>query len=147
MTRFLIYDSERTSAVLKDGWYNTGDLGKMDKDGYLYITGRLSRFSKIGGEMVPHGAIEDAIHDILNTKETKCIISSIGDDLRGERLILFHLKLDKDIKDLIKELREKSGLPNLWIPKAKDCHEIDEIPLLGTGKVDLAAIRKMTDDL
>src|SRR5437879_1450033 len=56
-----LHDPERTSEVLRDGWFKTGDIGRFDEDGFLYIEGRLSRFSKIGGEMIPHEALEQKI--------------------------------------------------------------------------------------
>src|SRR5678816_2873969 len=52
---------ERTAEVMRDGWYVTGDIASIDEDGFIFITDRLSRFSKIGGEMVPHLKVEEAV--------------------------------------------------------------------------------------
>src|SRR5205823_9089306 len=68
-------DPTRTAEVLRDGWFKTGDIGRFDEDGFLYIEGRLSRFSKIGGEMVPHEALEQKIR------------TALGHDEQSERLI------------------------------------------------------------
>ncbi|PYK85415.1 MAG: hypothetical protein DME40_17720 [Verrucomicrobia bacterium] len=58
-------DPKRTAEVLRNGWLKTGDIGRLDEDGFLYIEGRLSRFSKIGGEMVPHEVVEQKIINAL----------------------------------------------------------------------------------
>jgi acyl-[acyl-carrier-protein]-phospholipid O-acyltransferase/long-chain-fatty-acid--[acyl-carrier-protein] ligase len=138
-------EPEKTAEALKDGWYNTGDIAKIDADGYMYITGRLSRFSKIGGEMVPHGALEDEIHAILNVTETTVVVSSVDDAAKGERLVILHLEITITPQDIIKELQEK-GLPNLWIPKANSFVQIESIPVLGTGKLDLKAVKDIALD-
>jgi acyl-[acyl-carrier-protein]-phospholipid O-acyltransferase/long-chain-fatty-acid--[acyl-carrier-protein] ligase len=139
-------DPDRTAEVLKDGWYNTGDIGKIDRDGYIFITGRLSRFSKIAGEMIPHGAVEEEIHSVLDCKETLAVVTSVSDEKKGEKLVVLHLPLEKSVDDIISGLREK-GLPNLWIPKVRDFHEIEEIPVLGTGKLDLKKVSELAKKL
>ncbi len=135
-------DPERSNEVLRDGWYKTGDIGKVDKDGYLYITGRLARFSKIAGEMVSHGAVEDAINQIIDSHEKHVVVTSAPDLIKGEKLLVLHLPLSLPVGDILKGLRDQ-GLPNLWIPKEKDFHEIDRIPLLGSGKLDLSQLKLM----
>ncbi|MCH2174264.1 MAG: AMP-binding protein [Lentisphaeria bacterium] len=137
-------DPERTIEVLKDGWYNTGDMAKIDLQGYIFITGRLSRFSKIAGEMVPHIGIEERIQDILEESDKTVLVTGVGDPKRGERLIAFYLNTELDVQLLIQKLRE-SGLPNLWIPKAKDFHDVPEFPLLGSGKLDLQGLKEMAE--
>ena len=137
---------EKTEAVLKNGWYNTGDMAKIDRSGYLYITGRYSRFSKIGGEMVPHIGLEEEIHSILETTEIKVVVTAVSDALKGEKLIVLHLKIAKNPREIVSELRKK-GIANLWIPKVKDFYEIDRIPYLGSGKLDLAGIRDLAGKL
>jgi acyl-[acyl-carrier-protein]-phospholipid O-acyltransferase/long-chain-fatty-acid--[acyl-carrier-protein] ligase len=139
-------EPERTAAVLQDGWYNTGDIVRLDRDGYIFVTGRLSRFSKIAGEMIPHGAVEDAIHDVLGTSETKVVVTGIADSARGEKLIVLHLRLDQAPADILATLRER-GIPNLWLPKPADFHEISTIPVLGSGKLDLAQLREMATEM
>src|SRR2546422_438602 len=87
----LLKHSKRTADVLHDGWLKTGDLGRFDEDGFLYIEGRLSRFSKIGGEMVPHESIEQRIYNSLGIAgESDRLIALVGvpDQAKGEALVL-----------------------------------------------------------
>jgi acyl-[acyl-carrier-protein]-phospholipid O-acyltransferase / long-chain-fatty-acid--[acyl-carrier-protein] ligase len=133
---------ELTSTVIRDGWYITGDIARYDEDGFLTITDRLSRFSKIGGEMVPHQKIEDLIHQIMGTSERHVAITAVPDESKGERLIVLHLPWGNvDAKQIWQQLNG-SGLPNLWIPRERDFYEIPEMPVLGTGKVDLKRVKE-----
>ena len=129
-------DETRTAEVLRDGWLKTGDIGRFDEDGFLYIEGRLSRFSKIGGEMVPHEAIEQKIIDVLGLAgrdERVMAIMGVQDQAKGEALVLL-TAVDVDLAQLRDKLRE-AGVPNLWIPKK--ISRIDAIPVLASGKLDL----------
>jgi acyl-[acyl-carrier-protein]-phospholipid O-acyltransferase/long-chain-fatty-acid--[acyl-carrier-protein] ligase len=135
---------EKTAEVIRDGWYVTGDIALIDADGFIEITGRLSRFSKIGGEMIPHVKIEEALQQILSPDEhVLCAaVTSVPDEKRGERLVVLHTRLDKTLEQICQALRD-AGLPNLWIPSADSFVEIPEIPVLGTGKLDLQAIKRV----
>ncbi len=131
-----LHDPERTAEVLQDGWLKTGDLGRFDEDGFLYIEGRLSRFSKIGGEMVPHEALEHKIVDLLDLSgkdERTVAIVGVQDEAKGEALVLLSA-VDVDLAELRKKLHE-SGVPNLWIPK--HVQRVEAIPVLASGKLDL----------
>jgi acyl-[acyl-carrier-protein]-phospholipid O-acyltransferase/long-chain-fatty-acid--[acyl-carrier-protein] ligase len=128
--------------VIRDGWYVTGDIAKIDKHGFIEITGRLSRFSKIGGEMVPHLNVEEAIQRFVqgdNQDELLVVVTSVPDEKKGERLIVVHKKMAKPPSDICDYLKSQ-GLPNLWIPGADSFMEVDEIPVLGTGKLDLKGL-------
>lgn len=137
---------EKTASVLTDGyWYNTGDIAEIDDDGFIKITGRLSRFSKIAGEMVPHIRIEEELAKIVEVPgsddaEIKITVTSVPDEKKGERLIVLHKKLSKTVDEILKELGTRD-LPNLWIPSADSFLEVENIPLLGTGKLDLKAVK------
>ena len=137
---------EKTAQMIKDGWYNTGDYGRIDDEGFIEITGRQSRFSKIGGEMVPHILIEEHLTRIVEVPdsedaEIKLAVTAVPDASRGERLIVLHTALDKTPSDILKELQGK-GLPNLWLPSADSFCQVDQIPILGTGKLDLKGIKQ-----
>src|SRR6266446_6023040 len=131
-----LHDEKRTADVLQNVWFKTGDIGRFDEDGFLYIEGRLSRFSKIGGEMVPHEAVEQKIVELLgfSGKDERLVaIVGVQDESKGEALILL-AGVDVDLAQLRDKLRD-AGVPNLWIPK-KVCR-IDSIPVLASGKLDL----------
>ena len=131
-------EADRTAEVMRDGWYVTGDIGTIDADGFLTITDRLSRFSKIGGEMVPHLKIEDAINDILG--ETAAAVTAVPDEARGERLVAFYTTADVSPAQIWERLN-RSDLPKLWLPRRDSILRTDAIPTLGSGKVDLRALR------
>jgi acyl-[acyl-carrier-protein]-phospholipid O-acyltransferase / long-chain-fatty-acid--[acyl-carrier-protein] ligase len=131
-----LHDPKRTAEILRDGWLKTGDIGRFDEDGFLYIEGRLSRFSKIGGEMVPHETIEQKIIDLLELSgrdERPIAIVGVQDEAKGEALVLLSA-VDLDLAELRKKLQE-AGVPNLWIPK--NVHRVEAIPVLASGKLDL----------
>ena len=75
-----------TEAAFLDGWYITGDLGFLSEDGFLKISGRLSRFSKIGGEMVPHGRVEEALQQAIGRRSQVFAVTAVGDERKGEKL-------------------------------------------------------------
>ncbi|MDO4629996.1 MAG: AMP-binding protein [Planctomycetia bacterium] len=143
------YDEpEKTAAVIKDGWYCTGDLVRQDSDGFLFIAGRLSRFAKIGGEMVPHEGLEEGINLIIGHKaeeEPKICVTSVPDEKKGERIIVLYTELSVTPEEISVKLKEQK-YPNLWIPANDSYFQIDAIPLLGTGKLDLFAIRQIAQD-
>jgi acyl-[acyl-carrier-protein]-phospholipid O-acyltransferase / long-chain-fatty-acid--[acyl-carrier-protein] ligase len=124
---------ERTAEVLRDGWYITGDIGMVDEDGFLSITDRLSRFSKVGGEMVPHLRIEEALGEL------SCAVTSVPDDQRGERLVLLYAA-EVGPAEVWQRLAD-TELPRLWLPKRENVYRVDALPQLGSGKLDLRALR------
>jgi acyl-[acyl-carrier-protein]-phospholipid O-acyltransferase/long-chain-fatty-acid--[acyl-carrier-protein] ligase len=137
-------EPERTAEVLRDGWLKTGDIGRFDEDGFLYIEGRLSRFSKIGGEMVPHETVEQKIVDLLNLHgqdERPIAIVGVQDEAKGEALVLLSA-VDVDLARLRDKLRE-TGIPNLWIPK--QVQRVDSIPVLASGKLNVTKCRELAD--
>ncbi len=141
---------EKTSEVIQEGWYKTGDIAVIDDDGFIRITGRQSRFSKIGGEMVPHIRIEQEITRIIDEdgddeSEIVCAVTAVPDPARGERLIVLHKPLKKSVREITDKL-QAAGLPNLWIPGNDSFLEVEHIPLLGTGKLDLRGVKQMAMD-
>lgn len=141
---------EKTAEVIRDGWYDTGDFATLGSDGFLAITGRQHRFSKIGGEMVPHAAVEDAISQLLNSTshdDDRCVaVTATPDANKGERLIVLHTSLvDTSAPEIAKQLFDK-GFPALWIPKPADFIEVNELPTTSLGKLDLGVLNQIAMD-
>jgi acyl-[acyl-carrier-protein]-phospholipid O-acyltransferase/long-chain-fatty-acid--[acyl-carrier-protein] ligase len=134
-------DPDRTRAAFQDGWYVTGDIATIDAAGYIRITDRLSRFSKIAGEMVPHMKVEEQLQSLL-PESAGCVVTAVADSDRGERLVAFYTDPTVTPSDLWKKLG-RTALPKLWVPKREDLRFVDAIPTLGTGKTDLRAVRDL----
>jgi acyl-[acyl-carrier-protein]-phospholipid O-acyltransferase/long-chain-fatty-acid--[acyl-carrier-protein] ligase len=134
-----------TEAALRDGWYVTGDVASIDADGFIQLTVRLSRFSKIGGEMVPHLRIEDALRPSM-ADDAACVVSSVPDDAKGERLVLLHTDANLDAAKAWAEL-SASDLPKLWVPRKDAIFRVEAIPSLGSGKTDLRKARELAGSL
>jgi acyl-[acyl-carrier-protein]-phospholipid O-acyltransferase/long-chain-fatty-acid--[acyl-carrier-protein] ligase len=131
-----------TAAKVRDGWYDTGDIGRLDDEGFVTLTGRLARFAKIAGEMIPLETIEEEMHKIIATTERVLAVVAIPDKKRGERLVVLYQPADGwTIGGVLKELGNR-GLPNLWVPDERDSYRVDEFPLLGTGKLDLQRLKE-----
>jgi len=131
-----------TAQAMRDGWYVTGDIASLDEDGFLTITDRLSRFSKIGGEMVPHGMVEEALHLAVEADTTVFAVTSVPDEKKGERLAVLHT-LDESRIPAILDKVSAAGLPNLFIPSKQQFVKVEALPVLGTGKLDLRGIKRI----
>ncbi len=137
---------EKTAEVLHDGWYTTGDVGMIEDDGFVTITDRLSRFSKIGGEMVPHIRIEEKLHELADATEQFFAVTAVPDEKKGERIIVIHTLPEAKLTEVLERLSQ-CDLPALWKPKANQFLHVDSIPTLGTGKMDLRAIKTLATSL
>jgi acyl-[acyl-carrier-protein]-phospholipid O-acyltransferase/long-chain-fatty-acid--[acyl-carrier-protein] ligase len=133
-----------TREAQRDGWYVTGDIAAIDRDGFIRITDRLSRFSKIAGEMVPHMKVEERLQALLTDPHT-CVVTAVPDAAKGERLVALYTDPDCSSQEIWERLSQ-SDLPKLWVPKREDLHLVESIPTLGTGKTDLRAVRQAAAD-
>ena len=142
-----------TNEVIQDSWYVTGDVARIDDDGFIWITGRESRFSKIGGEMVPHIKIEETLWALLadgdgqddDDEVIPLAVTAVPDAKKGERLVIVHSKLAKTPDELCTALAE-SGMPNIYVPSPDSFVEVDSLPLLGSGKLDLKQLQQIAED-
>ena len=134
-------EPDLTSQAFRDGWYVTGDIATIDDAGFIRITDRLSRFSKIAGEMVPHMKLEERLQALLHDPHV-CVVTAVPDAVKGERLVALYTDPDLLPQDAWEQL-SRSDLPKLWVPKREDLRFVDSIPTLGTGKVDLRAVRQL----
>ncbi len=141
-----------TAEAFDGEWYKTGDIAKVDNDGFLVITDRLSRFSKLGGEMVPHVLIEEAIQEIIDKAipedqesggEAMVAVTAVPDESKGEKLVVVHGALPIDPPEILESLRTRGDLPNLWLPRKEAFVPVDEVPRLGSGKLDLKAVKNL----
>ena len=144
---------EATNEVIVDGWYKTGDVAKLDEDGFITITGRISRFSKIGGEMVPHLKIEEVLSEFLDRTpdddsddHLAVAVTAVPDEKKGERLIVLYA-CDHKTVDEMKTVLTEAGLPNVFIPSSNSFFRVQELPILGTGKIDLKGIKDKAAEL
>ena len=143
--------AELTEEVIdENGWFKSGDVGRVDDDGFLFIEGRISRFSKIGGEMVPHETVEAAVNKVMgldNETERKVAIVGIPDDKKGEAIALLSTitgpALEQEALDIRYKLLDE-GLPALWCPKK--IIPVESIPVLASGKLDIKGCEELIQE-
>jgi len=132
---------EKTAEVLRDGWYVTGDIATLDEDGFIRITDRLARFSKIGGEMVPHAKVEELLGGLPGVES--CAVTAVPDAQKGERLVAFYTSNIAAAPADLWQALSASALPRLWLPKAQNLYRVESLPLLATGKIDLRRVKQL----
>ncbi len=131
-----------TTEVMRDGWYITGDIASLDEDGFLTITDRLSRFSKIGGEMVSHGKVEEALQQASGADTQVFAVTGLPDEKKGERLAVLYTLDERLVPDILAKL-SAMDLPNLFIPARNQFVKVAALPVLGTGKLDLRGVKRI----
>jgi acyl-[acyl-carrier-protein]-phospholipid O-acyltransferase/long-chain-fatty-acid--[acyl-carrier-protein] ligase len=131
---------DKTQEAMHDGWYITGDIASVDDDGFITITDRLSRFSKIGGEMVPHIKIEETLHELAGVADQVLVVAALPDPRKGERIVVLHILNEEQLAVVLQRLPECS-LPPLWRPRKDQFFRVEALPYLGTGKLDMRAMK------
>jgi acyl-[acyl-carrier-protein]-phospholipid O-acyltransferase/long-chain-fatty-acid--[acyl-carrier-protein] ligase len=142
-----LHQPEKTALAIQNGWYWTGDVGLVQPDGFIKITGRVSRFAKIAGEMVPLEKLEEELHDVLGGGDRVLAVAAVADEKRGERLVVLYLAELKVELTVLMESLSTRGLPNLWVPDVRDCHLVAAMPVLGSGKLDLKRVGELAKEL
>ena len=137
---------EKTAEVLKDGWYVTGDIARIDSDGFIYLIDRLMRYSKIGGEMVPHLAVEEVILQGLEAVNQIVFVTDAPHERKGEQLVVLYTEEAGDAAQL-QHFIKQSTLPNLWHPKKDNYFQILKMPALGSGKLDMKQLKTIAAEL
>jgi acyl-[acyl-carrier-protein]-phospholipid O-acyltransferase/long-chain-fatty-acid--[acyl-carrier-protein] ligase len=141
-----LHRPDLTARVVRDGWYVTGDMARIDDDAFVTLTGRLSRFAKCGGEMVPLEKIEEVLHEILDTSERVCAVTCVPDESRGERIVVLYTAQVVELRCWYQQLCGR-GLPNLWMPAERDFFQVAELPVLGSGKLNLQRVKEIALEL
>jgi acyl-[acyl-carrier-protein]-phospholipid O-acyltransferase/long-chain-fatty-acid--[acyl-carrier-protein] ligase len=145
--RGYLHRPELTRQVVRDGWYLTGDMARLDEDGLVTLTGRLSRFAKCGGEMVPLERVEEVLHEVLGTTERVCVVTCVPDEARGERVVVLYTPHEGlEVRPWHQGLGRR-GLPNLWLPTERDFFAVPELPVLGSGKLNLQRVKELAVEL
>jgi acyl-[acyl-carrier-protein]-phospholipid O-acyltransferase/long-chain-fatty-acid--[acyl-carrier-protein] ligase len=134
-------DDVLTSEVLVGGWYNTGDMGYFDEDGYLWHAGRFKRFAKIGGEMVSLVKVENTLEKHLPVGVSCCVVE-VSDEKKGASIVAT-VSIEINKAEILKKMG--SELPNIALPK--HFIVIKELPMMGTGKIDFRTVTRIVQDI
>jgi acyl-[acyl-carrier-protein]-phospholipid O-acyltransferase/long-chain-fatty-acid--[acyl-carrier-protein] ligase len=134
-------DPEQTAASIVDGWYNTGDMGYLDEEGYLWHSGRYKRFVKIGGEMVSLVRVEDVMEKYL-PEGVSCCVVEIPDDVKGASIVAA-VTSEIDRAEILRKMAD--DLPNIALPR--QFYVIEELPMMSTGKIDFRTVTELVNDL
>lgn len=140
MLGYYLFDNPAQLAQPEGGWYNTGDIVEVDKEGFIHIKGRVKRFAKVAGEMVSLELVEK----IASTAAPECehAATTQQDAQRGENIILFTTDPELKREDL-QIVAKNLGSPEIAI--ARKIINVEEIPLLGTGKTDYVTLKQMAE--
>jgi len=134
-------DPELTADALVDGWYNTGDMGYFDEDGYLWHAGRFKRFVKIGGEMVSLVKVENTLEKFLPVGVSCCVVE-VSDEKKGAAIIAT-VTIEVNKTEILKKMGDE--LPNIALPK--QFVVIKELPMMGTGKIDFRSVTRIVQEI
>lgn len=134
-------DPELTAAAIKNGWYDTGDMGYFDSDGFLWHAGRFKRFVKIGGEMVSLVKVENTLEKYLPLGVSCCVVD-VDDEKKGSSIVAT-VTIEVDKSEILKKMG--SELPNIALPR--HFLVIRELPMMSSGKIDFRSVTKIVQDI
>jgi acyl-[acyl-carrier-protein]-phospholipid O-acyltransferase/long-chain-fatty-acid--[acyl-carrier-protein] ligase len=134
-------DEDLTKEALTDGWYNTGDMGFFDSDGYLWHAGRFKRFAKIGGEMVSLVKVENTLEKFLPVGVSCCVVE-VSDETKGAAIVAT-VTIEINKQEILKKMGNE--LPNIALPK--HFVVIRDLPMMGTGKIDFRSVTKIVQEI
>lgn len=134
-------DFEETSMHIRHGWYDTGDMGYMDSDGYVWHVGRLKRFLKIGGEMVSLIKVEDVLEKFLPA-DVSCCVVEVPDHIKGAKIVAA-VTQPIDERSILKKMGDL--LPNIALPR--QFVVLEELPKMASGKIDFRSITETVRDV
>jgi acyl-[acyl-carrier-protein]-phospholipid O-acyltransferase/long-chain-fatty-acid--[acyl-carrier-protein] ligase len=135
-------DLEETLLRIRDGWYDTGDIGMIDGDGFLWHKGRLKRFVKVGGEMVSLVKVEDVLSRML-PEDVICCVVDVPNMTKGADVVAAVANGNFDMHKVLKELKKE--LPSIAVPK--QFYVIDNIPMMASGKVNFREVERLCREL
>ncbi|MDF3130158.1 acyl-[ACP]--phospholipid O-acyltransferase [Kiritimatiellaeota bacterium B1221] len=139
-----VKNPEKTQEVLVDGWYNTGDIVKQDENGFITITDRLTRFSKLAGEMISHSAVEQALQEAIGCPPDQLAVTGVADERKGEKLVVIYQQSLGEPESFQEAVRNMK-VPNLWKPDSRNWMPVESLPVLGTGKLDLKGLKAIAN--
>jgi acyl-[acyl-carrier-protein]-phospholipid O-acyltransferase/long-chain-fatty-acid--[acyl-carrier-protein] ligase len=134
-------DSALTEEVLVDGWYNTGDMGYLDEDGYLWHAGRFKRFAKVGGEMISLVKVENIMEKYL-PEGVSCCIVEIPDEKKGSYIVA-SVSAEVHKTEILRKMMNE--LPSLALPR--EFVVIKDLPMMSTGKIDFRTTTRMVQEI
>ncbi len=136
MLGYMFFDNPGVLVAPIDGWYDTGDIVSIDKEGYITIQGRAKRFAKIGGEMISLTFVEHYLDKLWPESHHAVVVAP--DEKKGEQLVLITTYETADKSDIV-QYAKMNGITELAVPKV--IHIVAKMPLLGSGKVDYAGVQ------
>jgi acyl-[acyl-carrier-protein]-phospholipid O-acyltransferase/long-chain-fatty-acid--[acyl-carrier-protein] ligase len=132
---------ELTAEALVNGWYNTGDMGYFDEDGYLWHAGRFKRFAKVGGEMISLVKVENVLETHL-PEGVSCCVVEVADEKKGSYIVATVSVEVHKVEILRKMMNE---LPVIALPR--EFIVIKDLPMMSTGKIDFRSVTKMVNEI
>lgn len=140
MLGYYLFDRPGVLVPPEEGWYDTGDIVRIDEDGFIFIQGRVKRFAKVAGEMVSLEMVEKLA--VCAAPEHQHAATTLADAHRGESIMLFTTAPDLT-REALQRAAQQLGAPELAV--ARKIVPLAQIPVLGTGKTDYVSLKQMAE--